>query len=85
VLWKVASRSNSNILKLFLTTLITVVLSASTTARETAAVKINEFLIEETWQTTNRTLRVLCLIIGITEEKTFLAMKLFGRLTCTQL
>ena len=41
--------------------------------------------LEETWQTTNWTLRVLSFIISITEVNAFFAMRFFGGLTCAQL
>ena len=41
--------------------------------------------IEETWRTTNWTLRVFSFIIAITEVNAYLAMRYFGELSCTQL
>ena len=41
--------------------------------------------LEETWRTTNWTVRVFSFILAVTEVNAFLAMRYFGGLTCTQL
>ena len=41
--------------------------------------------LEETWRTTNWSLRVFSFIIAVCEVNAYLAMKYFGELSCTQL